>query len=236
MLLMARDSSIGSMNIPILEGHMSISRRMEIKVDSTTGGTVAMNRCSFMFLILLSACGADDRGWESQAKILPKIPSQDSYIVNSSAGSLGEIYAGMSKSELSSMRHPQSHGSALLEGEEYEVVKVTLWQVEIDCILDEKGNVHRFSTYSILVRDERGAGVGTRVAELKEKYPGGKVLIGDEDGRFASFVNGSRIIFVLDQNSIDDSCFNDLEKKCELDEKGVKVKQLVVSSAAAAAS
>lgn len=207
----------------------------EIKGDSTTGGAVAMNRYLFVFVVLLSACTGDG-GVESQTRVIQKISSQGDYMINSSSGSLGGIYVGMSQSELSSMRYPQSHGSSLLEGEGYEVVKVTLGQVEIDCILDEKGDVHRFSTYSILVRDERGSGVGTRVAELKEKYPGGKILIGDEDGRFASFVNGSRVIFVLDQNSIDDSCFNDLEKKCELDEQGVKVKQFVVSFAAAAAS
>lgn len=103
-----------------------------------------------------------------------------------------------------------------MEGEEYVTVNVTLdGQVAIDCIL---GSVDRFSTASLLVRDEQGVGVGTALHELKATYPGGRLLVGDEDGRFASFVNGSKVVFSLEKSKIDDLCFDAPTEKCEIDE------------------
>ncbi|RNF86352.1 hypothetical protein EER27_02735 [Lysobacter psychrotolerans] len=154
----------------------------------------------------------------------------EGYVIDSSVGSLKGIYVGMSESELSSLRYSESRGVANFEGEEFVTVNVALdGRVSLDCVLNEDGSVYRFSTVSPLVRDEKGLGVGTALYELKAAYPEGKFLVGDEDGRFASFVNGSRVIFSLGKERIDELCFDEPTAKCEVDEKGVKVERVVVS-------
>jgi hypothetical protein len=188
-----------------------------------------MNKCLFLVL-LLSGCGPSDRDEVLRPAAAKGDTNLGAYVVDSSVGSLKGVYVGMSDSQLSSLGYPLSRGAINLEGDEYVTVNVTLGeQVALDCILDGDGSVERFSTASLLVRDEQGVGVGTPLYELKAKYPKGRVLVGDEDGRYASFVNGSKVIFSLDTTKIDDLCFDDPTRKCDIDERKVKVERIVVS-------
>lgn len=183
-----------------------------------------------LLVLLLSACESGDRDLVLQSAVAQGDPDVGAYVIDSSVGSLKGIYVGMSESELSSLGYPESRGAVILEGEEYVTVNVALdEQVVLDCILDGDGSVDRFSTASLLVHDEQGVGVGTALHELKATYPKGRFLVGDEDGRFASFVNGSKVIFSLDKSKIDDLCFDEPTEKCEIDEQEVKVERVVVS-------
>lgn len=191
-----------------------------------------MNKC-LVVVLLLSACESADRNLALRAAAAQGNPDVGEYVIDSSAGSLKGVYVGMSESDLSSLGYPQSRGSVILEGDEYVTVNVTLGEpVALDCTLDADGAVDRCSTDSLLVHDEKGAGVGTALNELKAMYPEGRLLIGDEDGRFASFVNGSKVIFALDKSRIDDLCFDDPTEKCEIDERKVKVERVVVGKGA----
>lgn len=181
-----------------------------------------VSRYIFPLIFLLCACGSNDQ--ELGVKSDP-----GAYVIDSFSGSLKGIHLGMSESELSSLSYPKSRGSVILEGDEYVTINVELaGPVVLECILDGAGNVYKFSTTSALVRDENGFGVGTPLHELKAKYPDGKSLVGDEDGRFASFVNGSKVIFSLDKRNIADVCFDEPTEKCEIDDK-IEVDEVVVS-------
>jgi hypothetical protein len=183
-----------------------------------------------LLVLLLSACESDHQDLVLQPTVAQSDPDLSAYVIDSSVGSLNGIYVGMSESKLSSLGYPESRGAVILEGVEYVTVNVTLDdQVSLDFILDEGGKVDRFSTASSLVHDEQGVGVDTALYELKATYPKGRLLVGDEDGRFASFVNGSKVIFSLDKSKINDLCFDEPTEKCEIDEHKVKVERVVVS-------
>ncbi|MBX9402278.1 hypothetical protein K4L06_13265 [Lysobacter sp. BMK333-48F3] len=188
-----------------------------------------MNKYLFL-LLFLTSCGSGDRKIPSQPAAVRNDSNVGAYVVDSAMGRLNGVYVGMSEFELSSLRYPESRGVVRLEGDDYVAIDVSIdGKVPIECILAGDGSVERFSTASSLVHDERGIGVGATVRELKMAYPAGRLLVGDEDGRFARFVNGSKVVFSLDKSKIDDVCFDNPVEKCKVDEQGVKVERVVVN-------
>lgn len=191
-----------------------------------TGGTKVISRSIVAAIFSLSACGSQGQHG-GQADVVESTSAH--YVVDSAAGSLRGIYVDMSQEELSSLGYPTSTGSVVLEGDEYTTVDVELdEQIVIEGLIDFSGHLYQFSTTSESVRDERGVGVGTSLLELRQSYPEGRLFVGDEDGRYASFVNGSKVIFFLEKDLIDDACFDEPSKKCEVNDQ-VKVEKLVVN-------
>lgn len=182
------------------------------------------NRITVLLATYLVACGVS--GGKGQLEERPANKAS-SYEINSSRGSLKDIHVGMSESELLSLNHPGSRRSVVLEGDEYPVIDLKIGDnITLECLI-ATGKLYSFSTTAINVRDENNAGVGTSLSELKISYPKGKVAIGDEDGRYANFINGSRVVFQLDQSEIDRKCFDAPQSACAVDERTKVVKVVV---------
>jgi len=181
---------------------------------------------AFMLGLILVACDASNGEVISQ---VGKSSDKEEVRINSSLGTLADIRTGMTEEELWSLGYPSSRRSVVLEGDEYKVVDVVISDdVSVECLLDA-GIVELFSITSAAVRDENGMGVGSSLFELKNAYPQGKVLVGDEDGRYASFVYGSRVVFELDQDAIDLQCFEPRQVGCDID-PNTEVVRVVVNS------
>lgn len=181
---------------------------------------------AFMLVLILTACGASNGEVISQEG---KSSDKGGASINSSLGSLADIRTGMTEEDLLSLGYPSSRRSVVLEGDEYTVVDVAISKdVSVECLFDS-GKVEFFSVTAVAVRDEKGMGVGSSLFELKHAYPQGKVLIGDEDGRYANFVNESRVVFELDQDAIDLQCFESHQEACDID-SSIEVVRVVVHS------
>lgn len=181
---------------------------------------------AFMLALILAACGASNEEVISQEG---KSSEKGGAGINSSLGSLADIRTGMTEEDLLSLGYPSSRRSVVLEGDEYTVFDVAISKdVSVECLLDS-GKVEIFSVTADAVRDEKGMGVGSSLFELEHAYPQGKVLVGDEDGRYANFVYGSRVVFELDQDAIDLQCFEPRQVACDID-SNTEVVRVVVNS------
>lgn len=181
-------------------------------------------KAAVLLALSLTACG-DTEGRGQPDKLIAILST--SYEINSSQGSLKDIRIGMSESELLSLNHRSSRRSVFLEGDEYPVIDLKIGDnITLECLF-ASGKLYRFSTTASNVRDEKNAGVGTSLSELKLAYPKGKTLVGDEDGRYANFINGTKVVFQLDQGRIDQKCF-DASRGCHVDEQ-TKVVGIVVN-------
>ena len=157
------------------------------------------------------------------------LQSSRAYVINSSAGVLDGIRVGMTEDELMALAYDKSRSLVNLEGDEYLEIRVNLGgDVLVDCLFHDS-ELYQFSTTSGIIRDEHGLGVGATLLQLREKYPNGRLVIGDEDGRFANFVSGSKVLFFLGRGGFDDTCFDSPEKKCDHDDQKVKVEKVTVS-------
>lgn len=182
-------------------------------------------RLSAALMLSLVACGANGGNEIHRDNDLKSVAS---FQIESSSGSLDGIRVGMSKRDLMSLNYSFTRRSITMEGDEYDVIDVlTEKDVTIECVLNY-GKVEIFSTISRLVHDEKKIGVGSTLAELRSAYPLGRVLVGDEDGRYANFVNGSRVIFEINKDEIDSSCFESPQGACDLD-SNLKVVKVVVN-------
>lgn len=164
--------------------------------------------------LMLAACGVSSEGGMPQRESANK---EDFFGIESSLGTFAGIHVGMAEDDLLSLGYPVSHRSVVLEGDEYAIVDVTIKEdVNVECLLDS-GRVEKFSVTANSVRDENAVGVGSKLSELRHAYPQGRLLVGDEDGRYANFVNGSRVVFELDQEGIDLRCFESPGVSCDID-------------------
>lgn len=109
---------------------------------------------------------------------------------------------------------PTTSRSVIQEGDSYEVIDAMIGiGVSVECLIDS-GQIYSLTVTSQLVRDEKGMGVGSTLSELRGSYPSGRLLVGEEDGRFANFVNGSKVVFALQQEAIDPTCFEPMSTEC----------------------
>lgn len=190
-----------------------------------------MNKIMLVAAFFIAGCGARGDASESSSKHKPDDPS---YVIDSSVGSLADLFVGMTESELMSIKRPMVQRTIIQEGDAYKVVSVTLGDgVVVDCVFDLQGILHRFSSTSRKVHDADGSGVGTSLSELKRRFPKGRLVMGEEDARYINFVSGSRVLFELDQAGIRDSCFDASEHACDIADD-VKVVRIVVNRDAAA--
>lgn len=175
-------------------------------------------------VLMLAACGAASQGPTPRAV---DEGSTDALMIDTSAGKVGDIRIGMTEAELATLGHAMTRRSIMMEGDEYPVIDVAIREgVIAECLLDA-GKVERCSTRSPGLRDEQGLGVGSRYSGLMHAYPKGKLLIGDEEGRYANFVTGSRVVFELDRKNIDLRCFDPGASPCDVD-PGTAVARIVV--------
>ncbi|NYF36572.1 hypothetical protein [Stenotrophomonas sp. JAI102] len=153
----------------------------------------------------------------------------DEAAINSSLGSVANIRTGMSSADLSALGLPMRFRSVLMEGDSYAVVDAVIESgAVVECLM-ESGKVYSLTVTSPLPRDEEGMGVGSTLSELRATYPAGRLLIGDEDGSFANFVNGTNVVFGLRQDMFDPKCFDSMAMECA-EPKEVAVVKVVVNS------
>lgn len=177
-------------------------------------GIISMTKWSALLVLALSACGDHGEGVADA-----DLGQKGVLRIDSSIGEVGGVAVDSNQARLESLGLPLSRRTINMEGDEYQVVDIEISEeVVVSCLLDLAGSVHEISSNSRKLRDERGAGVGNTLSELKKIYPNGTLLVGAADARFANFINGTKLIFALDQSGIDESCFETGERECEIDE------------------
>jgi hypothetical protein len=150
--------------------------------------------------------------------------------IDASHGAIAGLRAGMTKDQLVATGHAITERSVMQEGDQYRVVDVSLREgLVVECWFDD-GRIERLRTTTEGVKDEKGLGVGSTLAALKAAYPDGRLVAGDEDGgRYANFVNRSRVVFEMDIDALSQSCFHDESTGCEA-RPYLRVRSVVVHS------
>lgn len=136
--------------------------------------------------------------------------------IDASHGSIAGLRTGMTKDQLVATGHAITERSVMQEGDQYMVVDVSLREgLVVECWFDD-GRIERMRTTTEGVKDERGLGVGSTLAALRAAYPDGRLVTGEGDGgRYANFVNRSRVVFEMDIDALPQSCFHDESTGCE---------------------
>lgn len=183
-------------------------------------------RTLYLPMLFLVACDVSGEGRVLQDEGLEEPASLS---INSSSGTLADIYVGMKESDLLTLGYQSSRRNVVIESDNYTVIDVALEKdVTVECVI-YSGELVEFSASSTKMRDERNIGVGSKLHELERAYPNGRLLVGDEDGRYANFVNGTRVVFELSQAAIDLHCFEPHKSNCEID-PNTEVVRVVVNS------
>lgn len=181
----------------------------------------------FLMLLLSGCANSGDAQRGAGANLKPP-----AYTIDSRSGCLARICTGMPEAELVGLHYPFSRKTVVLEGDEYAWIVVSVKDgFAVDVLLDA-GKVERFSTTSHYVSDEHGIGVGATLADLKRAYGSGTLLVGDEDGWFANFVNGTKVVFELDQEVLARECLGSVNLSCK-HEMNARVLRIVVHTGAA---
>lgn len=148
--------------------------------------------------------------------------------LNSKTGAVAQLVVGMTVGDLYKT-YPQAVSRVeYFEGDPYEIIRVAISaQLYIDCVIYD-GRLNQIKINSPVVHDEFGLSVGSTLTELKLRHSNGKLYIGTEAGPFASYSVGTIVMFVLDNDTIPESCFQ--VTKCELDPDEVVVREIRLSS------
>lgn len=99
--------------------------------------------------------------------------------------------------------------------------------VEVELHFDESNILYLIKTSSKKFKDAFENGVGTSLKKLKENYPRGAFVIGEEERRFANFITPGYVVFMFDTESFQNECFT-FPKNCSYDESSKFVKQVSV--------
>lgn len=161
----------------------------------------------------------------------PLVASQtvDETRINTSLGAVGRIQTGMTESDLDRLGYPSKRSEVTLEGDTYTSIRLEIGEGKhVDCLF-ASGLVDSISISSSGIVDESDIGVGSTLGRLREANPEGKLLIGDADGRFANFVNGTKVVFQMDQRSLQSTCFEYEADSCEVGPE-TKVVGIVVNA------
>ena len=146
-------------------------------------------------------------------------PVQDhaGHTIDAQAGSVAGLTVGMSEAELQEAGWPYETYTEFLEGEEYKIYDAILPDgVRLKCTLYDN-MVWRIDSFTPGVHDEYGLGVGSRLGELRASYPAGWFVARREEGWYAAFLTGTRIVFRFDTDDLDEACF-EVGRECEVDD------------------
>lgn len=141
-----------------------------------------------------------------------------SFIIDSQTGSVAGVFIGMTEAQIRESGWPFETRLQILEGDEYTVYDIRLAEgVYLKCIIYPENTVYSIESSTSGIKDQYELGVGSKLSELKNSYPSGRLISGNAEGRYASFVTGTRLIFRFNHNDLDESCF-DHRQKCIVDE------------------
>lgn len=150
--------------------------------------------------------------------------------IDASNGSIAGLRTGMTKAQLVATGHAIIKRSVMQEGDEYDVMDVSLRDgLIVECWFDD-GRIERLRTTAEGMSNEKGVGVGSTLAMLQAAYPDGRLITGNEDGRsYANFINGSRVVFEMDRDALPQACFHDESVGCDA-RPDLRVRGVVVHS------
>lgn len=149
--------------------------------------------------------------------------------INTSLGAVGRIQTGMTESDLDRLGYQSERSEVVLEGDTYTSIQLEISDGKnVECLI-ASGVVDSISIRASGILDENEIGVGSTLGRLREAYPEGKLLIGDADGRYANFVNGTKVVFQMDQSNLEPACFEYEVDSCEVGPE-TKVVGIVVNS------
>lgn len=175
----------------------------------------------FVAILLANGCNSSEAAKVAQGA--PGIGAEAAgerivYVIDSEAGGVAGIAVGMTETELREAGWPYEARTEIQEGDEYKIYDIRLTaDAWLECTLDLENILAGIESRSSEVRDKHGLGVGSTLGELKQAYPSGRMIKGIAEGRYASFVTDTRLIFRFDPNDLDDACF-DHRQECAIDD------------------
>lgn len=211
----------------LLAGPVKRLRRFR-KHSITPLGSIAVS--SVLTLFFAEGCAANEppKLVESVELAAENYEAGGKFFIDSRAGSVAGVTVGMTESQLRESGWPYDTTTKNLEGDEYEVYNITLADgIVLSCTLDLDNTLYSIESSSAEIRDEYGLGVGSTLSKLKEFYARVRFSMGSEEGRYASFLTGTRLIFRFDPDDLDDECF-EYGRRCAIDESIIKAETVVV--------
>ncbi len=184
--------------------------------------TIRSASASWIFVLLCtSGCNANEAAevvQNASAVSAEAMEESVSYVIDSDAGGVAGISVGMTETELRETGWPYETRTEIQEGDEYKIYAIRLaGGARLKCTLDLENILARIESSSSEIHDKHGLGAGSSLSELKQAYPSGRLSKGVAEGRYASFVTGTRLIFRFDHDDLDETCF-DYRQECTINE------------------
>ncbi len=178
-------------------------------------------------LALLNGCAAKNFSLGDAGSGAETEQKRTSYVINSDRGSVAGIEIGMSEDELRQAGWPYEKRTEIQEGDEYKIYDIRFaGDAWVECTLNLENVLARIESKSSEVRDRNGLGAGSTLRELRQGYPLGRLIKGIAEGRYVSFVTGTRLIFRFDPKNLEEACF-DYRQECVIDE-GMVVQSITI--------
>lgn len=100
----------------------------------------------------------------------------------------------LSVSDVRSLPYGSVLSEETIQGDTYVVAKVAADRlVEIKVTFDDKGQSYMSETASSNAIGPRNIRVGSTLLEVKAAWPSGRLVYGDEDGRYVTFSTGTNV-------------------------------------------
>lgn len=117
---------------------------------------------------------------------------------------------GMTREDVEAIDLELAWGETTLEGDTYPIVVVRLPnRAYFTGIFDLDGRLHRMYTTEATIRDTRGLGVGSTLAQVRSAYPEGRLVLAEADGLHANYATGTHILFGFEPGDIPAECYDD---------------------------
>ena len=130
--------------------------------------------------------------------------------------------------DLKRLRFPTKVRYERGEDSQYSVYRVSAHDgVHIELTFDSDGKLSRADTKSSKAIGPKGIRVGSLLSEVRSAWPNGKLLYGNEDGAFVTFVTGTNVLYLFDPNEMPPQAFDpDYRTSRNIDVPDIKVKEI----------